>query len=132
MLQLSTSWYTCTQFKTLIKSAAISVSLRLVLLALLLQFSFPVLGGHAVELVKDGNHHTSLYKLDVKPIALGLFEKTENEEEHRDEDISSKNSAYLSFSYPVVRFEKTTLSYTKKSGHLVEWPVYLKILVFRI
>lgn len=102
------------------------------MLALLLQFSFPVLGGHAVEFVKDGNHHTSLYKLDVKPIALGLFEKTENEEEHRDEDISSKNSAYLSFSYPVVRFEKTTLSYTKKSGHLVEWPVYLKFLVFRI
>jgi hypothetical protein len=102
------------------------------LLALLLQFSLPVLAGNEVAANTSNHHHASLFKLDVKPIALGLFEKTENEEENRDECISSKNSSFLSFVYSIACFERTTLRYTIKSGHLVEWPVYLKILVFRI
>jgi hypothetical protein len=103
-----------------------------VLLALLLQFSLPVLAGNEVTTNTSNNHHASFYKFDVKPIALGLFEKTENEEENRDEYISPKNSTYLSFVYSTGCSKKTTLSYTNKSGHIVEWPVYLKILVFRI
>jgi hypothetical protein len=115
-----------------IKNTTITITLRFVLLALLLQFAFPVLAGNDTTNGGDALHHELLIKHDVKPVALGLFEKTENEEENRDEDISTKNSSFLSFVFPIKHFERTTLRYTKKSGHIIEWPVYLKFLVFRI
>jgi hypothetical protein len=102
------------------------------LLALLLQFAFPVLAGNNTITSGDAVHHILISKHDVKPVALGLFEKTENEEENKDEDFAANNNLSFFLKCFAQFAETPTLSYTSKSAHLIEWPVYLKILVFRI